>query len=72
MLAFTGIFGLVALTVAQQRREIAVRVALGAQRADVLRTVLARYAAPLASGSVAGLALALAGSQMLRGLRSIR
>jgi predicted permease len=67
LIAFTGIFGLVAFAVAQQTREIAVRLALGARQADILRTVLAQYAAPLAAGSVAGIGLALAGSQVLRG-----
>ena len=67
LLAFTGIFGLVAFAVAQQGREIAVRMALGARRADVLRAVLAHYATPVVSGSVAGIGLAVAGSQVLRG-----
>jgi putative ABC transport system permease protein len=67
LLAFTGIFGLVAFAVAQRAREIGVRIALGARRSDILRTLLAHHAAPLAYGSLAGVALAVAGSQTLGG-----
>ena len=52
LLAFTGIFGLVAFAVAQRTREIGVRVALGARRIDVLTTLLAQYAMPVGAGSV--------------------
>ncbi len=67
LLAFTGIFGLVAFAVAQRTREIGVRVALGARRIDVLTTLLAQYAMPVGAGSVGGILLAVAGSQAMRG-----
>ena len=67
LLAFTGIFGLVAFAVAQRTREIGVRVALGARRIDVLTTLLAQYAMPVGAGSLGGILLAVAASQAMRG-----
>ena len=40
MLATVGLYGIVAFTVGQRRREIGVRLALGAGRTDVLRMVV--------------------------------
>ncbi len=59
VLAATGIYGVVAYAVARRRREIGIRVAVGASRSDVVRLVLSRIATFVAVGSVAGLALAL-------------
>jgi putative ABC transport system permease protein len=57
-LAGVGIYGVVAYSVAQQTREIGVRVALGAQKGDVIRLVLRRGL----SLSLAGVGLGLAGA----------
>jgi putative ABC transport system permease protein len=68
MLAMVGLFSLVSLDVAQRRHEFAVRLALGAQRADVLRPVL------LAAGRrvLAGVGLGLLGAIIsTRGIRSL-
>ena len=59
LLACTGIHALVAFAVAQRRREIAVRVALGASRTSVTRTVLMRTIWQLAIGIVFGAAIAV-------------
>jgi putative ABC transport system permease protein len=64
--AALGIFGLVAFTVAQRTREIGIRMALGARSADILRTVLAQYAAPVIAGMSAGLAIAAAAYGIVR------
>lgn len=58
LLAVTGLHGVVAQTVARRRREIGIRVAIGATPAHVLRLVLARTLVLLACGAVAGGALA--------------
>jgi predicted permease len=65
MLAATGIFGMASYTVARRLREMGIRVALGAQRAQVLRAALGRTVLLLSLGSVAGLALGVLGSRVL-------
>jgi ABC-type antimicrobial peptide transport system permease subunit len=65
MLAVTGIFGMAAYSVSKRMRELGIRVALGAQRAQVVRSALARPFILLLSGSVAGLLLGVLGSRLL-------
>lgn len=65
MLAATGIHGLVAYGLSRRAHEIAIRVALGARSAHVLRTVLGRIVVLLAAGSALGFVLALAAGQVL-------
>jgi ABC-type antimicrobial peptide transport system permease subunit len=57
-LAFTaiGVYGIVAYSVEQRVREIGVRMALGAQRTDVLRVVLQRGLSLVAAGVATGIA----------------
>jgi predicted permease len=57
MLAITGIFGLAAYSVSKRLRELGIRVALGAQRHEVLQAALARPLKLLMTGSAAGLLL---------------
>jgi len=65
MLSVTGIFGLAAYSVSRRRRELGIRVALGAQRADVLRAALGRAIKLLAAGSIAGVLLGVLASRVL-------
>jgi putative ABC transport system permease protein len=58
-LAAVGLFALVAWDVAQRSREIALRMALGAARGDVVRLMIWQGAKPAALGMVGGLAAAL-------------
>jgi predicted permease len=65
MLAVTGIFGMAAYSVSKRLRELGIRIALGAQRREVLRTALGRAVRLLTFGSVAGLVLGLAATKVL-------
>jgi predicted permease len=57
MLAITGIFGMAAFSVSRRMRELGIRVALGAQRQEVLQAALGRAFRLLAFGSATGLGL---------------
>lgn len=63
LLAAIGIYGTVAYTVAQRTREIAVRVAVGAQARDVLLDVFGRGLRAVAAGLGVGLAVSAAIAQ---------
>jgi putative ABC transport system permease protein len=67
-LAALGLFSLVALDVTQRTREFAIRLALGAPRAAILRSVLARAAWRVGLGLALGLGAAITASRALRGL----
>jgi predicted permease len=56
LIATCGIYGLMAYAVTQRRREIGVRMALGADRRDVLRLVLTRALRIVVAGLIVGLA----------------
>ena len=66
LIATCGIYGLMAYAVTQRRREIGVRMALGADRGDVLRLVLTRALRIVALGLIAGLAGAAAVTRVLQ------
>jgi predicted permease len=61
LLATAGVFGVMAYSVSRRRREIGVRVALGARRSDVLRMVLGQGLRTI----LIGLAIGIAGSLAL-------
>jgi predicted permease len=64
-LAMAGIYSVLSYTVSKRTRELGVRIALGAQRADVLRLVLKSGATVVGLGIVLGLACSLAATRLL-------
>jgi len=65
MLSITGIFGIAAYSVSKRLRELGIRIALGAQRKEVLQAALGRAVKLLAFGSAAGLLLGILASRVL-------
>ena len=65
MLSITGIFGMAAYSVSKRLRELGIRVALGAQRTELLQAALGRAVKLLAFGSAAGLLLGILASRVL-------
>ena len=66
LIATCGIYGLMAYAVTQRRREIGVRMALGATRGDVLRLVLTRALRIVVAGLIVGLAGAAGVTRVLQ------
>lgn len=67
-LAAIGIYGVLAYLVDQRRRELGIRVALGASPANVLALVLMQGALPVAAGLALGIAGAFALTRVLKTL----
>ena len=68
LLAALGVYGVVTYSVVQRRREIGLRLALGAQRQNIYRLVLRDGLAPVLAGSIAGLAVAFASARVVGSL----
>ena len=68
LLAAIGIYGLTAFVVAGRTREIAIRTALGAERADILSMVLRQGLRLVAAGVVIGGLIAAAGGRLAASL----
>jgi ABC-type antimicrobial peptide transport system permease subunit len=68
LLAGLGIYGTISYVVSEQKREIAIRLALGAQRGNILKMVLRRGFGLTAAGAGLGVAGALIVSHLMAGL----
>jgi putative ABC transport system permease protein len=68
VLAVTGLYGLIAYSVAQRTREIGIRMALGARSSQVLRLTLRQGLWLVATGSAIGVTVALALTRLMRSL----
>jgi putative ABC transport system permease protein len=68
VLAAVGIYGVMSYSVAQRTREIGVRMALGAQRSDVLRMTMGQGFKLVALGVVIGLAASLVLTRVMASL----
>jgi macrolide transport system ATP-binding/permease protein len=68
LLSVVGLYGVVAYSVSQRTREIAIRVTLGAQRSTVYQMVLKEAGRLAMLGIVIGLVCAVAAGSLMRGL----
>ena len=66
LLATVGLYGVIAYAVARRTREIGIRMALGASKSAVLKTVAGDASILVCTGIVVGLVLSLAATQPLR------
>jgi putative ABC transport system permease protein len=68
LLAALGLYGVIAYAVSQRRRELGIRMALGADRGDIMRLVLGQGSAVIASGIAVGLVASWGMSRALASL----
>jgi putative ABC transport system permease protein len=68
LLAAVGIYGVMSFLVVQRTHELGVRMALGAQRSDVLKLVLFRSLKLISAGTIIGLIIAVMSTHTLRAL----
>jgi putative ABC transport system permease protein len=68
LLAGLGIYGTISYIVSEQKREIAIRLAIGAERSDILKMVLRRGLALAALGAAIGVLGALIVSRLMSSL----
>jgi predicted permease len=68
VLALVGVYGVISLMVSRRTREIGVRMALGAERADILKLAAGSGLGSVSIGLIAGLGLALGLTRYLEAL----
>jgi ABC-type antimicrobial peptide transport system permease subunit len=68
LLAALGVYGVVTYSVVQRQREIGLRLALGAQRANIYRLILRDGLLPVLAGAAAGIAIAFASARLVASL----
>ncbi|MGH7626728.1 MAG: FtsX-like permease family protein, partial [Gemmatimonadaceae bacterium] len=68
LLAAVGVFGVLSYALAQRTRELGIRIALGAQRADVLRLVARETTPMVAAGVLIGLVAAFGLARVVRSM----
>ncbi len=68
LLATVGLYGVISFAVARRRKEIGIRIALGASRPSVIALVLRESLTPVSLGLALGLTLSLALNQFLKTL----
>jgi predicted permease len=68
LLALTGVYGVVSFSVSQRGRELAIRVALGAQRRDIITLVVRSAVTPIVGGLLAGVGLTVAAAGGMRAM----
>jgi putative ABC transport system permease protein len=68
LLAALGVYGVMSQGVEQRRREIGVRIALGAARPDIMRLIIGRVVGISAAGVIAGILLAIPTMRLLTAL----
>ena len=67
LMTAVGVYGVISYSVAERSREIGIRSALGASRADIIRLVLGSGFAVVTAGLVAGVVAALGATRLLEG-----
>ncbi len=68
LLASMGIYSTVSYIVVLRTREVGIRMALGAQKRDILGLMMRESSRPVVSGLLAGMVLAVGASHLLRGV----
>ncbi len=68
LLVLMGIYGTVSYIVLLRTREVGIRIAVGAQKQDILRLILGESTRPVIAGLAAGMLLAIGASYLLRGV----
>jgi len=67
-LAAIGLYGVLSQSVARRRREIAIRLALGADQGKIIGLILRRALGIVLGGVLAGTAIALVGAEAIRSI----